>query len=143
MTRDVSPTGYVESLEEPQRTDVAALDALIREAGPGLTVAMAGDVIAYGPYRYRYASGRQGEWYAIGLASRKRYISLYISAADDQGYLAERYRERLPRASIGRSCIRFKRLSDVDTDVLREVISEGLRMVRQQALSGDGRITFF
>jgi len=44
--------------------------------------------------------------------------------ADARGYVAERYRKRLPGASIGKSCVRFKRLDDLDEGILRELIRE-------------------
>jgi hypothetical protein len=63
----------------------------------------------------------------VGVASNKRYISLYVMGADEDGYVAEKYRSKLPKADIGRSCIRFKKLDDVDTDALAEVIRHGAR----------------
>ena len=57
----------------------------------------------------------------LALASRKRYIALYVLCATGGGYLAESYAERLPKASIGTSCVRFTRLADVDTTVLTEL----------------------
>jgi uncharacterized protein DUF1801 len=60
----------------------------------------------------------------ISFASNKNYISLYVAAVTEAGaYLAESYRPRLPKASIGKSCIRFKRLSDVDTDILADLFT--------------------
>ena len=47
---------------------------------------------------------------------------------DDGAYLAERYVDRLPKASIGKSCVRFKRTSDIDLDVLRELVAEAGRL---------------
>ena len=60
----------------------------------------------------------------IGIANNKRYISLYCCSTDEQGYVAERFRKRLPKADIGKSCVRFKRLSDLDEETLRELIRE-------------------
>jgi hypothetical protein len=60
----------------------------------------------------------------IGIANNKQYISLYCCAADEKGYVAEGYRKRLPKANIGKSCVRFKRLSDLDEEVLRELIRD-------------------
>ena len=60
----------------------------------------------------------------MALASQKRYISLYVTCETESGYLAEQYRERLPKADIGKSCVRFKRLSDVDQDELRSLVRE-------------------
>ena len=51
-----------------------------------------------------------------------------MCAVEDGEYLAERYRERLPAADIGRSCVRFKRLADVDEEVLRELVGDAARL---------------
>ncbi len=64
-----------------------------------------------------------GCWSVLMVASNKRFISLYVTAAaPDGGYLAETYKPRLPKASIGKSCIRFKRLGDVDQEVLERLL---------------------
>ena len=93
----------------------------ITEAVPELDVRMWGKFIGYGAYHYRYASGREGDWFPIGLANNKRYVSLYICASDEDGYLAEANAERLGKVSVGRSCIRFKRLEDLNLDVAAEL----------------------
>ena len=58
------------------------------------------------------------------VAANKNYISLYVCAANDKGYLAEQYRDALPKANIGRSCVRFKRFSDVDQKVVAKMLKE-------------------
>lgn len=130
---------YIDALAEPRRTDVAALDTLIREHAPGLEPVMAGSMPGYGPFHYRYASGREGDATVLALASQKRYISLYVLCATDGRYLAERYADRLPKASIGKSCVRFARLSDVDTDVLAELVGEAARLGPADAAGPPGR----
>ncbi len=117
---------YIASVEDPgRRADIQRLHDLIREAAPELepTMQFAG-ILGYGPFHYRYASGREGDWFRIGVANQKNYISLYCCATDGKGYVAERFKTRLPKASIGRSCVRFKRLSDLDEDALRELIRQ-------------------
>jgi hypothetical protein len=54
--------------------------------------------------------------------THEQYISLYCCAADEGGYVAEQFKERLPKANIGKSCVRFKRLSDLDETALRDLI---------------------
>jgi hypothetical protein len=120
-----SPDEYIEALEEPRRSHVRELDELIRETAPQLERYIESGMLAYGRYHYRYSSGREGHWFRIGLASNKRYISLYVTAADGQQYLAETYRDRLPKADIGKSCVRFKSPEDVDREALRSLIREG------------------
>jgi hypothetical protein len=114
---------YIERLGEPRRSDIRALHELIRATVPQLAPTMEFGMLGYGKYHYRYASGREGDSVVVGLASNKNYISLYVqSTTTEGGYLAEAYADRLPGASIGRACIRFKRLSDVDGDVLAQML---------------------
>ena len=110
--------------DDGRRADLERLHALVRAAAPDLEPTMRFGMMGYGEFHYRYASGREGDWFRIGIASNKRYVSLYCCAADERGYVAERYRDRLPKASIGRSCVRFSRLADLDEDVLRELVRE-------------------
>jgi uncharacterized protein YdhG (YjbR/CyaY superfamily) len=115
---------YIAEVEEKRRADIQALHDMVREEAPELEPTMEFGMLGYGKYHYKYKSGREGEWMKIGIANNKQYISLYSCAADDDGYVAERYRGRLPKANIGKSCVRFKRLSDLDEETLRELIRE-------------------
>jgi len=81
-------------------------------------------VMGYGTFHYKYKSGREGDWMRLGIANNKQHISLYCCAADERGYVAERYKKRLPKANIGKSCVRFKRLSDLDEEALRDLLAE-------------------
>ena len=76
-------------------------------------------MLGYGTYHYRYESGHEGDAPIVSVASRARYISLYANVG-----AADRHRDALPKAEVGRSCIRFKHLEDVDRDVLATVIRE-------------------
>lgn len=123
--RVATPAEYIAKLSEPRKTEVAALDALIRKTAPKLKPFIHSGMLAYGPFPYKYASGREGDWFRIGLASNKNYISIYICAGDGKGYVPGRYKEALPKASIGRSCVRFQRLSDLDPSALKRMLREG------------------
>ena len=123
-----TPAEYIDMLEEPRKSDIRELDALIRKLAPKLEPHLASGMLAYGRYHYKGKSkGAEGEWFHIGLASNKRYISLYVMAANADGYLAESFKDKLPKADIGRSCVRFKRLSDLDLKALNELISQGAK----------------
>jgi len=84
----------------------------------------------YGKYRYKYASGREGDWCVIGVATQKNHFSLYICIARDGKYLAEIYRDRLGKVSCGKSCIRFKKLEDLDLEVVKEICGEAARLAQ-------------
>jgi hypothetical protein len=123
-----TPEQYIAQLEEPRREQVGRLHELITATVPELEPYMESGMIGYGRYHFRYATGREGDWCVLGLASHKRYISLYVTAEDGRGgYLAEGYRDRLPKADIGKSCVRFQRLDDLDQEALRELVREAAK----------------
>ncbi len=122
-----TPAEYLAKLKEPRRSEVAALDALIRKTAPKLKPFIQIGILAYGARRLKYASGKEMDWFRIGVASNANYISLYICATDEKGNLAERYRKALPKAKIGGSCVRFKKLADLDGEELKRMIREAAR----------------
>ncbi len=95
---------------------------------------MVGSMVGYGAYHYRYETGREGDSARICLSANKTGISLYVAVCDKQGYLAEQAGKRLGKASVGKSCIRFKKLADVDLAVVEEVLR------RASALKGIGEV---
>ncbi|MCP4897492.1 MAG: DUF1801 domain-containing protein [bacterium] len=128
---------YIAQVSDARRPDIQRLHDLVREVAPELEPTMEFGIMGYGKYAYKYASGRDGEWTRIGIANNKQYISFYCCVSDDVGYVAERYRERLPKANIGKSCVRFKRVSDLDENALRELIRESADIAgKKNATSG-------
>lgn len=119
-----TPEEYFEKLEEPRKSEIMRIHSLICETVPELDPHIRSGMLGYGAYHYKYASGREGDWFKIGLASNKNYISIYACAVVEGRYVAEAYKEKLPKASIGKSCIRFKKLEDVDVKVLQEIFKK-------------------
>ena len=81
-------------------------------------------MLGYGTYHYKYASGREGDWMIIGLANQKNYISLYACMSDGKSYVAEKHKKDLPKANIGKSCVRFRKLEDIDLGVIKQLLQE-------------------
>ena len=130
-----TPAEYIAQLEESRKTEIAALDTLIRKTAK-LEPFIHSGMLAYGPYHYKYASGREGDWSRIGVASNRNYVSLYICPSDATGYIPEHYKEALPKASIGRGCVRFKSLDDLEAAALRELIRAGGGKASQKPVVG-------
>lgn len=126
-TSALSPDEYIAAIPEPRRHDVEIIHRLIQKTVPALKPHILSGMIGYGTYRYRYSSGREGDWSLIALANQKNYISIYVCATENGKYIAEGYKGKLPKASIGRSCIRFKKLEDMDLSILKEVIIKAER----------------
>jgi len=124
---------YIEQIEEPRRSDIRALHAMIGKAVPKLAPILQRGMIGYGAYHYKYASGREGDAAVISLASQANYISVYIGACEEGQYLAEKHKAEFPKASVGKSCIRFKKLSDIDLKVLEKLVKQGARLMAKSA----------
>lgn len=122
------PDEYIGLIEESRRVDIQALDALIRALAPQLDRKLFGSIIGYGSAHYESKSGRSGEWFTIGLASQKNYISVYICIVEDGKYLPEKYKDQFPKASVGKSCIRFKKLGDIDKEALVSLITKAIEL---------------
>lgn len=117
--------GYIKKIKDKaRRAEIEKLHKLIRKTVPKLKPFIISGMVGYGPFHYKYASGREGDWATILLASQKNYISVYVCAAKDGKYVAEKYKKQLPKASIGRSCVRFKRVADLDEKVLVKMLLE-------------------
>jgi uncharacterized protein YdhG (YjbR/CyaY superfamily) len=129
---------FLADVPEERRETIRTLHNVIVERAPELAPKiwpMAGkSMIGYGDYHYRYASGREGDWFVIGVASQKQYISVYVCASDEHGYLAESRKDRLGKVSVGKSCIRFKRLDQLDLNEFRRLVSDAAAAFA----SGDG-----
>lgn len=128
VTDSKSPEEYIEKIDEPRKSEIIKLHKLITETVPNLQPFMISGMIGYGKYQYKSKSGRSGEWCTIALASQKNYISVYVCAADDNGYFAEQEKEKFPKASIGKSCIRFKKSDDIDFSELKKLLKKAEKM---------------
>jgi len=120
-----TPKEYFDMLGEPRKGELKTLDALIRKTAPSLKPFMQSGMVAYGKLHYvSPRSGKGVDWAVVLLSSRVQYISLYVCAIDGEKYLAEGFEKELPKASIGKSCIRFKKLEDVDQKVLATIVKK-------------------
>lgn len=78
-------------------------------------------IIGFGSYHYKYESGREGDMPKVGFSPRAQSITLYIMPGFGR---YPQLMEKLGKHKIGKSCLYVKRLTDVDTDVLQELITE-------------------
>ena len=125
---------YIDSIADPQRkADCEWLLATLRDM-TGWTPKLWGGtlksaIVGFGDYHYKYDSGREGDFFRVGFANRAQSITLYIMPGyqDFDAELA-----RLGKHNKGKSCLYIKRLSDVDTNVLREILQKGLDLMAER-----------
>ena len=126
-----TPDEHLASLPDEVRPDLQTLDAAIsREMSGEERVLWEGRfwggseqrIIGYGAYTYTGSNRKPVDWFIVGLAAQKHYITVFVTAVEGGAYLAERYAERLGKAKVGRSSISFKRLADIDLGALLELV---------------------
>ncbi len=106
------------------RADAKRVHAIIRKAAPELRPFVLGGMLGFGKFHYRYATGREGDSAVIALADRAGGLSLYVNCVKGDRYLPESYAARLGKVSVGKSCIRFQRLDDLDEKALVALVRE-------------------
>lgn len=118
-----------------KRADSVAICELMK-AVTGEKPKMWGEsIVGYGSYHYRYASGQEGDWPLVGFSPRKNNITFYIMSGFDEyakssGYDPKPLLDKLGKYSTGKACLYIKRLSDVDNDVLSQLINESYNYMK-------------
>jgi Domain of unknown function (DU1801) len=112
-----------------QLADCQVLMALMQRL-TGEPPAMWGpSIVGFGSYRYTHDSGRSGTMCRTGFAIRGRELVVYLVAeGDDQPALLA----RLGQHRMGHACLYIRRLADVDTAVLEQLVAGALAALRRQ-----------
>ena len=114
---------------EQQRADCRVLMALLEETTQDLPRMWGPSIVGFGSYRYTYESGHTGEAPLAGFAIRGRELVIYLVAEQDE---QKSLLSRLGPHKMGKSCLYFKRLGDLDKSVLQQLVTVSIASVRQR-----------
>jgi hypothetical protein len=119
---------FLAAITDPQRRRDCQTIARIMQKATGARPRLWGDsIVGFGGYHYKYASGREGDWFLTGFSPRRRELSLYLtSGLDGFGKLLA----RLGRHKIGKGCLYLKCLEDIRLPVLEELIRACVQHLR-------------
>lgn len=115
---------YFDALPEERKKPMLFLDAFIKKTAPSLKPVFSYNMPGYGMFKYKNYKKEVVDWPTIGLASQKNYISLYICAVENGEYIAEKNKKDLGKVSVGKSCIRFNKIEDLNLAALEKVIKQ-------------------
>ena len=113
---------YFENLPIDRRRQIEYLDKFIRKSAPSLKLHFAYNMLGYGNFKYKNYKKELIDWPTVALANQKNYISLYVCAVIEGEYVAEKFKGMLGKVSVGKSCIRFKKIDDLNLETLGKVI---------------------
>ena len=113
---------YIAVVPQDRKETITFLHQFIQKSAPKLKAHFAYNMLGYGSFPYLNYKKEKIYWPVIALANQKNYISLYVCAVDRGQYIAEKYKKELGKVSVGRSCIRFKKLEDINLAALKKVL---------------------
>jgi len=123
-----SVSAFINAIEEPQtRADVRKLAAMMKKATGSRPKLWGAGIVGYGSYRYRYHSGREGEFMITGFSPRKQALTIYIMPGFSR---YDALMARLGKYRTGKSCLYLRRLADVDEAVLQQLITQSVADMR-------------
>lgn len=125
---DASVAAYIASRANAQQAaDCGALMQLFERLTGEPPVMWGPSIVGHGKYRYTYESGRSGEMPLAAFAIRGRDLVVYLDCEGNTNPLLA----RLGKHRMGKSCLYFKQLSDLDPAVLEQLVREAMAKARQ------------
>jgi hypothetical protein len=124
-----SVTAFLKAIPDDQRrAECQALVKLMKRVTRAQPTMWGPSIVGFGRYHYRYASGREGDWFLSGFSPRKQALTIYIMAgfAPFPGLMRQ-----LGRYKTGSGCLYLRQLEDVDLVVLEELIEGSVRHLKQ------------
>lgn len=133
---DASVDAFLDAVEpEQKRADARRIREMIEEAAGKPATMWGPSIIGAGQYRYRYESGRENDWMAVGFSPRKASISVYLTGGFEG---REELLSRLGKHKTGKGCLYLTSLANVDTDVLAELLRDSVAWAKQHDASTTG-----
>ena len=114
---------------EQQRSDCRDLMALLKKATRQAPYMWGPSIVGFGSYQYTYESGRTGEAPLAGFAIRGRELVVYLACEEDE---QKSLLSKLGPHKMGKSCLYFKRLADLDRSVLEKLVAGSIETVQRQ-----------
>ncbi|MEV0460892.1 DUF1801 domain-containing protein [Catellatospora methionotrophica] len=115
-----------------RRTDAQAVCELMEDVTGQPPLMWGSAIVGFGQFRYVYASGKQGDWPAVGFSPRKQALVLYVAEGFDvHGDLLA----RLGPVTVSKACVYVKKLADVDTAALRELVATAFTQVHGKTIT--------
>ncbi len=124
---NVSVDEFLAAVEHDRcRNDAVNVCKLMQEVTGEEPVMWGPTMVGFGTYHYKYASGREGDWFLAGFAPRKANLVVYIMSGF-KGHAA--LMDKLGKHKTGSSCLYINKLDDIDMDILRELVRRSVEHV--------------
>ena len=117
---------FINSLPEPRQADARTLVKLMQSVSRQKPKMWGSSIIGCGSYHYRYESGREGDMPLVCFSPRKSGNVVYICLTD------KTLLGKLGTHKLSGGCLHIKKLSDVDSVVLKEIVAKSYANTREK-----------
>ncbi|MBK5480532.1 DUF1801 domain-containing protein [Peribacillus sp. TH16] len=126
---DSSVIEFIENVDSPKkREDAYQLLDIFTETTGFIAKMWGPSIIGFGTYHYKYESGHEGDAPLVGFSPRKAKISLYFATGDTK---REELLKGFGRHTSGKSCVYINKVADIDLNVLKELINQSVKFLRE------------
>jgi hypothetical protein len=125
----VDAAGFIEQVEnEAKRRDAHELVAMMQDITGEPPKMWGPTIIGFGAIHYRYESGREGDICLAGFSPRANALVIYLGPGIDDAKLMT----KLGKHKTGKGCLYVNKLDDVDRKVLRRLIAQSVKTLRER-----------
>lgn len=125
---DASVMDFLNSVEnDKRRADGLEMNRIMTEVTGEEPKMWGPSIVGYGNCTLKYETGRELEWMQVGFSPRKQALTLYVLSGSKK---QEELLAKLGKFKTGKGCLYINKLEDVNTNVLRELITTSLTETR-------------
>lgn len=115
--------------DEQRRKDAFTVLGLMKKATKAEPKMWGGSIVGFGLRHYRYASGREGDWFLMGFSPRKAALTLYLmSGLEPHTSLLK----TLGKHKTGKGCLYIQDLNEIDKPTLTALIQNSISSVEKR-----------
>jgi hypothetical protein len=124
----LSVDDFLGTLDDGRRTECEQVVKLMSSVTKQEPKMWGTSIVGFGDYHYKYASGREGDWFLCGFSPRKAALTLYVMSGFEQ---YNDVMSKLGKYTTGSSCLYVKNLSDIDLKVLKTLLTQSVKHVKK------------
>lgn len=123
-----SVSAFIDSItDESRRKDVKAIASALKRGTKATARMWGSSIVGFDAYHYKYASGREGDWFIAGLSPRKGSLTIYILPGL---HLHAANLKKLGKFTTGKSCIYVRQAADIHLPTLEAMAKQAVRDVK-------------
>ena len=127
---DKSVTKFLESVkEDKKRKDCYTILEVMQKVTKAEPKMWGDSIIGFGNYHYKYASGREGDWFLAGFSPRKQNISVYLMGGFNH---FPDLLKKLGKLKASKGCLYINSLEDIDIKVLKELVTKSVKKLAEK-----------